>query len=78
MNVHHDHNQPVFRDSLGVLLHGSGGGHAVEKFKFLAVPLHEVASRLVMPRKHASNHHKIGASAKRLRHITRARATSIL
>ena len=61
-----------------MLLHGGGGGHSVEELALLAVLLDDLAPGLVVPGKHAAQHHKVRARANRLGHVAGARTAAVL
>ena len=61
-----------------MLLHGRGGGHAVEQFELAAGPLDDLTAGLVVAGQHAAQHDEVGAGAERLGHVTGAGAAAVL
>ena len=60
-----------------MLLHRRIGAHTVEEFEFLAVALDYFAAALIVAREQAADHHKICATADRLRYVARIRAAAV-
>ena len=61
-----------------MLLHGGGGGHAVEELDLGPVLLdHHLAAALVVARQHAAHHHEVRPRTESLGHVSRTRAASV-
>src|SRR5271155_5265822 len=75
-------SRAILSDTAMVFVHGSFGGHAIKfhrywNFLTLSLFVSYFAFTFLMPCKHSAEHHKIRATAERLRDVTRYRAASI-
>mmetsp|Transcript_1781 Transcript_1781/g.5406 ORF Transcript_1781/g.5406 Transcript_1781/m.5406 type:complete len:247 (-) Transcript_1781:150-890(-) len=60
-----------------MLVHGRRRTHAIKKLVFLSIHFYELTAGLIVSRKHAAEHDKVGSGAKSFGHVARCRAASV-